>query len=58
VTLLALDLLVGVFLVWGHLHVESRYWPAVALFWALECAVDAWAYCAARRARQAPRRPR
>jgi hypothetical protein len=54
VTLLALDLLVGVLIVWGHLHVESRYWPAVALFWALECAVDVWAYFAtrARAARQ------
>jgi hypothetical protein len=54
VTLLALDLLVAGLIAWGYAHVESRYWPAVALFWALELAVDVWAYCAtcARTARQ------
>lgn len=57
-TLLALDLLVAALIAYGWAHVESRYWPACALFWALELCVDAWAYCAARRGRQAPRRPR
>jgi hypothetical protein len=54
VTLLALDLLVATLIAWGYAHVESRYWPAVALFWALELCVDVWAYCAtcARTARQ------
>lgn len=50
-TLLALDLLVAALIAWGCAHVESHYWPLVALFWALESFVDVCAYCA-RTARQ------